>query len=202
MNQLDTPSNNRKSQGWYCLRSHPKHEHIAAAHLRGLVGEIEVFCPRLRIKRRCRRGAVWFVEAMFPGYLFARFNPGVSMQRVKSSPGIKAVVSFGLITVTIRDEIIQELKADFNFQELHEVPDDIRPGDQVTITTGPFHGLRANVIRLLPARDRVQLLLDLLGRTMPVEVDREYLVTEKTVAQLLTHQHTRVEQTPNTLVPA
>ena len=33
---------------WYCLRSQPKHEHIAAAQLRRSMG-IEVFCPRVRI---------------------------------------------------------------------------------------------------------------------------------------------------------
>jgi len=38
----------------------------------------------------------------------------------------------------------------------------LQPGDEVTITSGPFHGLKASVLRFLPAADRVQLLLELL----------------------------------------
>ncbi len=68
-------------RAWYCLRSQPKHEHIAAAHLRLLEG-VTVFCPRIRFKRATRQGLVWVTEAMFPGYLFARIRAGG-----KASPG-------------------------------------------------------------------------------------------------------------------
>lgn len=188
MNKSDPSARDTRSPAWYCIHSHPKQEHIAAAHLRGMIEGIDLFCPRLRIRRRCRRGAVWFVEALFPGYLFARFNPDASMQTVRSVPGVKTIVSFGLVAVTLRDEIIEGLRAGFDHNDLHEVPDDLRPGDEVTITTGPFLGLQAHVLRLIPAENRVQLLLELLGRTMPVEVAREYVVTQKPVAQLLTGQ--------------
>ena len=178
--------------GWYCLRSNPKQEHIAAAHLRNIVDGIDVFCPRLRIRRRCARGAVWFIEALFPGYLFARFNPGESMQTVRSVPGVKTIVSFGRFAVTIAEEVVIGLRSDFDKTELYEVPDGLQPGDEVTITTGPLHGLKASVLRLLPATHRVQLLLEMLGRTMPVEVDRDLVVTQKSVAQLLTGQTTGI----------
>jgi len=185
MNPSDLQAPAANEQGWYCLRSQPKHEHIAAAHLRSMVRGIEVFCPRLKIKRRCRRGAIWFVEALFPGYLFARFDPETSMQIIKAVPGVKTVLSFGLFTASISNEIIKGLQTGFDRNELHEVPDDLQPGDEVTITTGPLRGLHASVLRLLPAADRVQLLLELLGRTTSVEVGREYVVTEKSVTQLL-----------------
>src|SRR5258708_9094266 len=57
---------------WFCLRTQPKHEHIAAAALRHRL-EIRCFAPRVRFPKATRRGKVWFVEAMFPGYLFAQF---------------------------------------------------------------------------------------------------------------------------------
>jgi len=79
---------------WYCLRSQPKHEHIAAAHLRQTPG-IEVFCPRIRIQRKTRRGLKWFVEAMFPNYLFARFDRTQNQTLVRYSPGISGIVHFG-----------------------------------------------------------------------------------------------------------
>ena len=57
---------------WFCVRSHPKHEHIAAAHLRER--KLEVYLPRIRFQRCTRRGLVWFTEALFPNYFFARLD--------------------------------------------------------------------------------------------------------------------------------
>src|SRR5258707_3918560 len=57
---------------WFCLKTQPKREHLAAIMLRRQFS-VECFSPRLRFRRMTRRGPVWFVEAMFPGYLFARF---------------------------------------------------------------------------------------------------------------------------------
>ena len=50
---------------WFCLRTQPKHEHIAAAHFRG-DPDLEVYLPRIRFKRATRRGPVWFTEALVP----------------------------------------------------------------------------------------------------------------------------------------
>ena len=43
-------------------------------------------------------------------------------------------------------------------------------GDEAEIGSGPFHGERGTVTRVLPARQRVQLLLDVMGRSLPAEV--------------------------------
>src|SRR5256885_9917179 len=45
------------TEAWYCARTQPKHEHIAAANLRKRLG-LDVFHPRLRLERATRRGAV------------------------------------------------------------------------------------------------------------------------------------------------
>ena len=37
-----------RAAGWYCVRTKPKHEHIAAGNLARQAG-LEVFCPRLRL---------------------------------------------------------------------------------------------------------------------------------------------------------
>src|SRR5260221_5470813 len=66
-------SRQQPTNAWFCLRAQPKREHIAAACLPQTC-EVEVFCPRLRFRKLTSRGPVWFIEAMFPGYLFARFD--------------------------------------------------------------------------------------------------------------------------------
>ena len=56
---------------WFCLKAQPKREHMAAIALRHQF-RIECFSPRLRFRKMTHRGPVWFVEAMFPGYLFTK----------------------------------------------------------------------------------------------------------------------------------
>ncbi len=174
------------SSDWYCIRSQPKHEHIAAAHLqRCLQDEVEVFNPRLRIRRRTRRGAVWFIEALFPGYLFAKFDPSSSIQAVRSTPGVSTIVSFGLSTPSIPEEMILNLRNDFGDTQIHEMGDDINPGDEITIAAGPFRGFTASVVCLLPAPERVRVLLDMLGRSTAVELDRQDILTSRTIPERL-----------------
>lgn len=185
MNPLQSVTDDADAPIWLCLRSQPKHEHIAAAHLRRMVEEIEVFCPRLRIRRRTRRGATWFVEALFPGYLFARFNPVRSMLLVRSVPGVQKVVGFGARIPAISREVIQDLQTHFDQDEVHEIVDELEPGQEITIAGGPLHGLSAAVLNVRSSAGRVQVLLEMLGRCTPVEISIDQVVSDRQVAKFL-----------------
>jgi hypothetical protein len=54
-----------------------------------------------------------------------------------------------------------------------------RPGTEVTVAEGAFLGSHGVVVRTLPAKHRVQILLDFLGRTTVAEVDRKSLLVEE-----------------------
>ena len=61
----------------------------------------------------------------------------------------------------------------------------LAPADEVTIADGVFAGMRAFVLRVMPAQRRVQVLLDMLGRPTPVEVDHASVVLQRrTLADL------------------
>jgi transcription antitermination factor NusG len=45
------------------------------------------------------------------------------------------------------------------------------PGDYVKIGEGPFVGLEAVVVSILPARARVRVLMEFLGRKIETEVE-------------------------------
>ena len=84
------------------------------------------------------------------------------------------------------DFIIDELRECFGVEEPMMVEDRIAPADEVMIVEGAFAGMRAFVLRVLPARKRVQVLLDVLGGPTPVEVDRRSVVVERnTLANLV-----------------
>src|SRR5215471_6388721 len=102
---------------WYCLRTHPKHEHVAAAHLRQDCG-LEAFLPRIRYRRSTRFGPAWVNEALFPGYLFARFALAAWLRRIQHSRGVAGVVHFGTNWPVIQREIIEELRAAMGLEEV------------------------------------------------------------------------------------
>ena len=136
---------------WYCVRSQVKQEHIAAAHMRKMEA-IDVFLPRIRFRRATRRGPVWFTEAMFPNYLFARFNWKTSLQMVNGLPGVNKVVHFGTHWPSIPDGVIGELKVAVGEEQIRIVPAEMAPGDHVTIAGGMFHGLQEIVTQVRPSR--------------------------------------------------
>ena len=58
------------------------------------------------------------------------------------------------------------------------VQDPLRVGSQVTVADGSLLGSQGIVVKVLPAKQRVQILLDFLGRTTLAEMDRNSLIVE------------------------
>jgi transcriptional antiterminator RfaH len=169
---------------WYCARTKPKHEHIAAATLRKNSG-LEAFLPRVRMERATRRGAVHSIEPLFPCYLFVRCSLDEKMDEIKHSNGVNGLVKFGGKAAVVADSIIEELQDCFENDEPMNVENRLTPGSEVSVAGGAFDGMRALVLRNMPAKQRVQILLDILGQPTPVEVDRNAVVVrENTLAHL------------------
>jgi transcriptional antiterminator RfaH len=159
---------------WFCLRAQPKREHIAAACLRQN-SEVEAFCPRVRFRKHTNRGPVWFVESMFPGYLFARFDYATLNRRIRQRPGVTGFVQFGDRLALLPDELISEIKTRVGKEEIVEIHQGLVPGQNVQITQGPFQGLEAVVTRLIAARDRVEILIEWMGRSLHAEASVAHL---------------------------
>lgn len=167
-----------ENTAWYCARTKPKHEHIAASNVRQRLN-LEVFHPRLRMQRATRRGVVRVVEPLFPGYIFVRCAIEEVSNEIRHTNGISSLVHFGCRVPAVPDAVIGELQECFEAEEPMTVQDRLSPGDEVVVGDGAFAGMRAFVLRVMPARQRVQVLLDILGGPTPVEVDWNSVVPEK-----------------------
>jgi transcription antitermination factor NusG len=143
--------------------------------------EIEVFCPRVRIQRSTRRGLVWFTEALFPNYLFARFTIERWQARVRTCQGVSGIVRFGDDVPEVPERALEELRTYMQDAELKTVPFTIAEGDDVEIVEGPFRGQNGVVKRLLPARERVKVLLEVLGGATEVDLSLTSVFKEATV---------------------
>ena len=165
---------------WYCVKARPRQERAAKLALGNEAG-VEVFCPMLGFERARKSGRVRVVEAMFPGYLFARFFYEEKHRLVGTSNGVSAIVSFGGSPAVVPEAVINELRASVADGETVEIPTSLSVGEEVQMVEGPFQGLRAIVTGVMPARARVTVLLELLG------MEREVEVAEKAVLPDVIH---------------
>lgn len=157
---------------WYSVRTKPKHEHIATANLRRHLA-MAVFFPKIRLEKLTRRGLVRVVEPLFPCYIFIRCVVEEQVNEIQHVSGVGRLVQFGNKFPPVADAIIEELQACFGADDLIAVESRLVPGDEVTVATGAFAGMSAQVLKSLPAKKRVQILLDILGRPTTVEVGSE-----------------------------
>lgn len=160
---------------WFCVRTQTKREHIAAVHLREVEG-VEVFCPRLRYRKATRRGKIWWVEPLFPGYLLAKFTLAEMERAVTFCQGVRGLVRFGTEIPAVPDSFVESLRQEVRNradadEETLSVSPIIKIGDEVEIAHGPLQGMRGTIVEVAPAAERVKILLEFLGQPHAVNVD-------------------------------
>jgi transcriptional antiterminator RfaH len=157
---------------WYALYTKPKKERQVEAILRGM--SVETYLPTVRrkIRRRDRPERIVF----FPCYLFARIDfDATPRSSIAWMPGIRRIVTSGDQPAVVADEVVDLIKDRLE----HRVEighSDLRGGDRLRITSGPLRDLEAIFERASSAADRVRVLLDVMGRMTPVEIDRSQIV--------------------------
>jgi transcriptional antiterminator RfaH len=161
---------------WYCVKAQPKRENIAYGQLATLP-DVEAFFPRVKYRRVSERGARQIVEALFPGYLFAKFSPARHIRAVRYARGVSYIVRQGREYAPMSDTIIHALRSLAATQVLELPPEPWKLGEEVRVIAGIFRGTTGKVAGLIPARQRVQVLLELLGSENRIELPADNLET-------------------------
>ena len=103
---------------WYCAKTKPKHDHIAAANLRKNLG-LEVFSPRLRSEQMTTRGVIKNItEPVFPGYVFVRCALEEHLDQIRHMSGLSGIVNFGGRIPTVPAEVLEDLRTCFGAEEV------------------------------------------------------------------------------------
>jgi transcriptional antiterminator RfaH len=158
---------------WYCVRTQTKRERVAAENLRELA-EVEVFCPVLRYRKATRRGKIWWEEALFPGYVLAKFHMQQSERAVSFCQGVRGFVKFGSVIPDVPEWFIREMRDAWEthaVEEILTVMPVLEKGDEVELAIGPLKGLKGQIVDVLPGVERVKVLLEFLGQAQAVDVD-------------------------------
>jgi len=178
----------REPNPWYVAHTKPRQESLAREQL--LRQDFEVYLPLFRVFRKPRAAArrapsmaepsarasaaaapLTAHEPMFPRYLFLRpTRPTQSLSVVRSTIGVSRLVMFGPQPATLADAVVQAIRAAETARETAAL-DQISPfeaGMTVQIQDSPLAGIPALVQAV--SRDRVTLLLNILGRPQTVQV--------------------------------
>lgn len=152
---------------WYLAHTHAHAEVKAALNLRRQ--GYAVFCPRYRKRRRHARRIEIVSAPLFPRYVFVLVDRAKQRWRAISSTfGVAHLVCHGDEPAVVPDKVIAELQEREDSQGLVNLDSPMFiPGAKVRVRSGAF-GDSLGLFEGMTDRERVAVLLDLLGRKVRV----------------------------------
>jgi transcriptional antiterminator RfaH len=156
---------------WYVVQTHPHVEAKAALHLERQ--GYSIYLPRYLKRRRHARRTEIIHAPLFPSYLFVMIDMLSQRWRpIHSTIGVSRLICRGDEPAVLPDAIIDELQRRHN--EAGCVQLDFRPkftpGENIRIVEGAFTGC-FGLYDGMADRERVAILLDLLGRKVRVVLE-------------------------------
>lgn len=149
--------------GWYAAQLKPNGEALALSNLERQ--GFNTFRPQVWETLRTDKAVKRVMRSMFPGYLFVEFDiADPTWHSIRSTRGITRLVGNPSGRPSrLPNDLIRELMARSASNLAADPAKNIQPGDKVHLANGPFATLLATVEKL-DARQRVWLLIDLMGR--------------------------------------
>jgi transcriptional antiterminator RfaH len=165
-----------KFRQWFAIQTRVGKESYARAQFERQA--FEVYLPRI-LQRCSHAGKIsWQERPFFPGYLFLHLAP--EEQRwttIRSTYGAIGATRFGNCYPPVPDTVIQALQMRHNDSGLISLPSSgpelpFKVGEKVRVIHGPMSDIEA-VFQCMKGRDRVLVLMNLLGRRSKVELPVE-----------------------------
>jgi transcription antitermination factor NusG len=160
---------------WFAVWTRSQCETKVEAALRQL--DLEVFLPRVREMSRRRDRRRVLERPLFPGYVFPRFVPDrEAYLRIANAEGVVRVLGqrWDALHAIPDDQVEAVRRIVTETDGAHPVPW-IRVGDRVSIVAGPLEGLEGFVQDWRAGRARFIVSVDLLRRSVGVELPAELL---------------------------
>ncbi len=159
---------NAADQAWWVVQTHPHAETKATTHLQRQ--GYSVYLPRY-LKRRSHARRIEIVPApLFPGYLFVMADIFAQRWRsIHSTIGVSRLVCNGEEPAPLPSAVIDAIKNrhdEAGFVQLDPRPS-FKPGDKIQVVDGAFTTC-LGLYEGMADRERVAILLDLLGRKVRV----------------------------------
>lgn len=141
---------------WYLAYTKPKSEDNVAYRLTS--AGFEVLNPKIMERKYYRRKITEVTSALFPCYIFVRFDKLKSYHLIRYTRGIKWVLRNENGPAEVPDRIVGSIAGRMNGGVI-EVRPQFTPGETVLVKGGPFEGFSAVFEREMSGIERVSILL-------------------------------------------
>ena len=143
----------------------------AEAPVSEVVGRVLVPTEEVTEVRRGKRATV--TRKFYPSYVLVEMVMNdETWQVVSNAPGVTGFVGNRRNPQPLRDDEVERVLAQMEHKRgrpSHEVP--FQVGDSVTVVDGPFADFSGVVDEINPERGRLKVMVTILGRPTPVELD-------------------------------
>lgn len=155
---------------WFVIQTKPGGEHRVETHL--VNQKIETFLPLLEIHQYSSGKMIQKIKPLFPNYIFAKLDLNLHYYKVKWTRGVSKILGTWDGPVPISEKIIQTIKERVGKDNLVKLEEELKEGDVVQITSGPFKELRGIFQKKMSDNGRVMILLNLIGVDIPVRISQ------------------------------
>jgi transcription antitermination factor NusG len=152
---------------WFAIWTRSRHE--KAVHDQLDRKDVETFLPTITRWSRWKDRKKQVAWPLFPGYVFARFDPGQSLSVLKCT-GVVSIISFDGVPAPIPALEIDSIRRLVESELQCDPCPLIREGTMVEVIHGPLKGVVGRLVRK-GAHARLVLAVDLIGRGVAVTVD-------------------------------
>jgi transcription antitermination factor NusG len=156
---------------WYALHVHARKEQLVASQLQ--TRNLECFLPTYKSLRKWSDRTKELQQALFPGYVFCRFD-FENRQPVVMTSGVTQVVGIGKVAIPIADSEIEALQVAVSSGIPAQPWPYLRTGEYVQINYGHLTGLQGILVNF-KGNHRVVLSVTLLQRSLALEVELDWL---------------------------
>lgn len=167
-----------QERNWYVIHTYSGYEESVAKNLRQRVDSLgmedkifNVLVPKekkIKIKSGKRKNVE---EKIYPGYVLVEMIvTDDSWYIVRNTPNVTGFVGVGTTPVPVSQEEIDNLKKRMG-TETPSYKIEVKPGDSVKITDGPFKDSDGKVAEVDQERGKVKIMVNMFGRDTPVELD-------------------------------
>ncbi len=167
-----------QERNWYVLHTYSGYEDAVAKALKQRVESLgmedkifNVLVPKekkIKIKNGKRKV---IEEKIYPGYVLVEMIvTDDSWYVVRNTPNVTGFVGAGTTPVPVSLTEIESLKKKIGEEE-PQYKIEVKVGDLVKITDGPFKDFDGKVSEIDEERGKVKVLVNMFGRDTPVELD-------------------------------
>ena len=167
-----------QQKNWYVIPTYSGYEDAVAKNLKqrieSLVIEDKIFNvlvpkeKKIKIKNGKRKV---IEEKVYPGYVLVEMIvTDDSWYVVRNTPNVTGFVGVGTTPVPVSQKEIDILKKKMGV-ETPQYKIEVKIGDVVKITDGPFKEFDGKVAEVDKERGKVKVLVNMFGRDTPVELD-------------------------------